>query len=76
MYSTWVAGNKGGESETIIGNWLKRTGKRHQVIIATKLGNEMGTGRKGLSKKYARHTAVNNISFSVEKPERAYAAAS
>ena len=52
VYSAWVPGNKGGESETIIGNWLKRTGKRNQVIIATKAGSEMGPGKKGLSKKY------------------------
>jgi len=52
MYSSWVAGNKGGESETIIGKWLKRSGKRDKVIIATKVGKEMGPGRKGLSRSY------------------------
>ncbi|MBW7864067.1 MAG: aldo/keto reductase [Candidatus Hydrogenedentes bacterium] len=52
MYSTWVPGNRGGESETIIGNWLKRTGKRDSVLIATKVGNEMGPDKKGLSKNY------------------------
>src|ERR1700689_2160600 len=52
MYSSWAPGNKGGESETIIGNWLKRTGNRGKVIIATKLGTEMGPGEKGLSKAY------------------------
>jgi aryl-alcohol dehydrogenase-like predicted oxidoreductase len=52
VYSKWAPGNKGGESETVIGNWLKRGGKRHQVIIATKAGSEMGPGKKGLSKKY------------------------
>jgi aryl-alcohol dehydrogenase-like predicted oxidoreductase len=52
VYSKWVPGNKGGESETIIGKWLKRTQKRQQVIIATKLGSEMGPGKKGLSKSY------------------------
>ncbi|HUI46609.1 MAG TPA: aldo/keto reductase [Nitrospirota bacterium] len=51
-YSTWVAGHKGGESETIIGKWLKRSGNRGRVIIATKVGSEMGPGRKGLSKVY------------------------
>jgi len=44
-YSTWVPGHKGGESETIIGNWLKRSGKRDKVVIATKLGEDMGEGR-------------------------------
>jgi aryl-alcohol dehydrogenase-like predicted oxidoreductase len=37
MYSSWVPGNRGGESETIIGKWLKRSGKREQVVIATKV---------------------------------------
>lgn len=52
MYSTWVPGNKGGESETIIGNWLRRSGKRDKVVIATKVGMEMGPNKKGLSKRY------------------------
>jgi aryl-alcohol dehydrogenase-like predicted oxidoreductase len=51
-YSKWEPGNRGGESETIIGNWLKRSEKRQQVIIATKVGSEMGPGKKGLSKGY------------------------
>ncbi|HEY5805532.1 MAG TPA: aldo/keto reductase [Lysobacter sp.] len=37
-YSYWVAGNQGGESETILGRWLRRGGKRERVIIATKVG--------------------------------------
>src|SRR5579871_3726979 len=52
VYSSWVPGNKGGESERIIGNWLKRTGNRRKVIIATKLGAPMGPDKKGLSKTY------------------------
>ena len=52
VYAKWVPGNKGGESETIIGKWLKRTGARARVIIATKVGSEMGPGKKGLSKSY------------------------
>ena len=52
VYSKWVPGNKGGESETIIGKWLKRSQKRQQVIIATKVGSEMAPGKKGLSKSY------------------------
>lgn len=46
-YSGWVPGNQGGESETIIGRWLKRSGKRDQVVIATKVGK--WSQRKGLS---------------------------
>jgi aryl-alcohol dehydrogenase-like predicted oxidoreductase len=53
-YSTWVPGNHGGESEMIIGKWLKKSGKRTDVIIATKLGGDMGDGKKGLSAKYIK----------------------
>ncbi|HZP71610.1 MAG TPA: aldo/keto reductase [Pseudolabrys sp.] len=44
-YSRWVPGHAGGESETIIGNWLKKSGKRDKVLIATKVGEDMGEGR-------------------------------
>ena len=50
IYSRWVEGHAGGESETIIGKWLQQNGKRDQVVIATKLGFDMGNGKKGLSK--------------------------
>jgi aryl-alcohol dehydrogenase-like predicted oxidoreductase len=49
VYSAWVPGNSGGESETIIGKWLKARGQRDKVIIATKVGARMGSGEKGLS---------------------------
>jgi aryl-alcohol dehydrogenase-like predicted oxidoreductase len=52
VYERWVPGHKGGESEAIIGKWLKRSGKRSKVIIATKVGKEMGPNKKGLSKSY------------------------
>ncbi len=52
VYSKWAPGHKGGESETVIGNWLARTGKRKQVIIATKVGMELSPTEKGLSKPY------------------------
>src|SRR5690349_2205860 len=48
-YSRWVAGNQGGESETIIGKWLKTRGNRDRIIIATKVGADMGQGKKDLS---------------------------
>ncbi|HLJ25534.1 MAG TPA: aldo/keto reductase [Candidatus Angelobacter sp.] len=51
-YSRWAPGNQGGESETVIGNWLKRSGRRQQVVIATKVGMEMSPTRNGLSKAY------------------------
>ena len=52
MYSRWKPGNSGGESETIIGNWMKERVNRSDVIIATKVGADMGLGDKRLSKKY------------------------
>lgn len=52
VYSTWVPGHAGGESETIIGKWLKQSGKRDKVVLLTKVGMEMKSGGKGLSKKY------------------------
>src|SRR5690606_29200846 len=53
-YSRLAPGNQGGESETIIGNWLRQNGKRKEVIIATKLGSDMGDDKKGLSAKYIK----------------------
>src|SRR5450830_303322 len=52
VYSKWAPGHHGGESETIIGKWLKQSGKRDQVAIATKVGLEMSPADKGLSKAY------------------------
>jgi aryl-alcohol dehydrogenase-like predicted oxidoreductase len=52
VYSVWIPGHHGGESETVIGNWLKRSGRRKDVIIATKVGNVMSPEKKGLSKAY------------------------
>lgn len=52
-YSTWVPGNQGGESETIIGNWLARDpSKRERVVIITKVGSDMGQGHVDLSEKW------------------------
>jgi aryl-alcohol dehydrogenase-like predicted oxidoreductase len=52
VYSRWVPGHVGGESETIIGKWLKQGGKRDQVVLLTKVGMEMPSVGKGLAKKY------------------------
>lgn len=60
-YSRFAPGNKGGESETIIGNWLKKNGKRNEVIIATKLGSDMGDGKKGLSAKYMKQAVEASL---------------
>jgi aryl-alcohol dehydrogenase-like predicted oxidoreductase len=51
VYSRWVSGHTGGESETIIGKWLKAGGKRDKVVIATKVGGDMGDG-KNVRKDY------------------------
>ncbi|MDT3401574.1 aldo/keto reductase [Mucilaginibacter terrae] len=63
VYSRWVPGNKGGESETIIGNWLKKTGKRNQVVIATKVGSSMqpNDSKKNLSKDYIVKAAEDSL---------------
>jgi aryl-alcohol dehydrogenase-like predicted oxidoreductase len=52
VYSRWVPGNQGGESETILGKWFQRSGSRARVVLATKVGMEMGHDQKGLSKPY------------------------
>lgn len=52
MYSNWIPGNHGGESETIIGNWMKSRNNRSKMIIATKVGAEMAPGKKGLSRDH------------------------
>jgi aryl-alcohol dehydrogenase-like predicted oxidoreductase len=52
VYSVWVSGHKGGESETVLGKWLTRSGNREKVLVATKVGKEMGPDSKGLSKSY------------------------
>ncbi len=60
VYSRWVPGNKGGESETIIGNWMKKSGKRSDVIVATKVGSDMGEG-KTLRKDYVLKEAEASL---------------
>ena len=52
VYSTWVAGHSGGESEAIIGRWMKSRGNRNSLIIVTKVGSKMGPEEQGLSASY------------------------
>ena len=52
VYSRWVPGHHGGESETVLGNWFQRSGNRKKVILATKVGIELAPDKKGLSKSY------------------------
>jgi aryl-alcohol dehydrogenase-like predicted oxidoreductase len=60
VYATWKPGNKGGESETIIGQWMKQRGNRKRVVIATKVGGDMGEG-KTLKKKYILKAAEDSL---------------
>jgi len=61
VYSRWHPGNSGGESEVIIGNWLKSRGNRDKVIIASKLGIEMAPGKKGLSRAYMMQAVEDSL---------------
>jgi len=61
MYSRWVPGHTGGESETIIGEWMQRRGNREKLIVATKVGMDMGGDRKGLSKSHILRSAEESL---------------
>lgn len=52
VYSRWAPGNKGGESETIIGKWMKARGNHEKMVVATKVGSDMGQGHKDISEQY------------------------
>lgn len=60
-YSRWVPGHQGGESEAILGKWMKARGNRNQVIVATKVGSDMGQGKKDLSKKWILEEVDNSL---------------
>lgn len=61
VYSKWAPGNHGGESETIIGKWFARSGKRKDVVLTTKVGWDMGDGSKGLRANYIRRAAEDSL---------------
>jgi len=61
IYSRWAPGHKGGESETIIGRWLGKSGRRKDIILATKVGMDMGEGRKGLRPAYIRQAVEDSL---------------
>jgi aryl-alcohol dehydrogenase-like predicted oxidoreductase len=61
IYSRWAPGHVGGESETIIGKWFKRSGKRADVVLATKVGMEMSKDKKGLSKAYVIRAVEDSL---------------
>lgn len=60
-YSRWVSGHQGGESEIILGKWLSQRHNRDQVIIATKVGNDMGSAGKGLSRKHILQAVEDSL---------------
>lgn len=61
VYSRWAPGNRGGESEVIIGKWLAKSGKRDKVTIATKVGMEMGPGAQGLAPAYIARAVEDSL---------------
>jgi aryl-alcohol dehydrogenase-like predicted oxidoreductase len=61
VYSRWAPGHSGGESETIIGNWLAKSDRRKDVIIATKVGMDMGEDKKGLKPAYIRQAVEASL---------------
>ncbi|MGE0355716.1 MAG: aldo/keto reductase [Burkholderiales bacterium] len=61
VYSAWAQGNRGGESETIIGKWLARSGKRERVVIATKVGYDRKEAGKGLSRAHILKSADESL---------------
>ena len=61
VYSKWAEGNKGGESEKIIGKWMKERGVRDKITLATKVGSDMGQGQKDISKDYILKAAQDSL---------------
>jgi aryl-alcohol dehydrogenase-like predicted oxidoreductase len=61
VYARWVKGSTGGDSETIIGKWLKARGNRDKIVLATKLGIEMAPGKKGLSRAYMQSAVEDSL---------------
>jgi aryl-alcohol dehydrogenase-like predicted oxidoreductase len=61
VYSKWVSGHTGGESEIIMGEWMKRAGNRSKIIVATKVGMDMGGEKKGLSKSHILRSAEESL---------------
>jgi aryl-alcohol dehydrogenase-like predicted oxidoreductase len=61
VYSRWVPGNSGGESEVILGQWMRDRGNRADIVVATKLGSPMGEGRQGLSRAYMMQAVEDSL---------------
>lgn len=61
VYSRWAPGHTGGESESVIGRWLAKSGKRNQIVLATKVGKDMGDGKVGLRPEYIRQAVEASL---------------
>ncbi|MES2632111.1 MAG: aldo/keto reductase [Pseudomonadota bacterium] len=61
VYSRWAPDHSGGESEAVIGRWLKQGGRRDKVVIATKVGMDMGDGKIGLAPKRIREAVEDSL---------------
>lgn len=61
VYSIWAPGHQGGESETVIGRWFSNSGKRDKVVLATKVGKDLGAGKKGLKAAYIRQAVEDSL---------------
>ena len=61
LYSRWVPGHTGGESEAILGKWLHSRGNRARVIVATKVGMDLGEGKQGLSAAYMARAVEDSL---------------
>lgn len=62
VYSRWAAGNQGGESETILGKWLKaRPSRRDQVVLFTKVGSDMGLGKRSLAASWIERAVEDSL---------------
>ncbi len=61
VYSRWAPGHSGGESEAVIGRWLKASGQRDRIVLATKVGMDMGGANKGLSPRWIRQAVEDSL---------------
>lgn len=61
VYSSWVPGHQGGESEAVIGKWLKKSGKRAKVVIATKVGHDSMPNSRGLKRDYILRSVDDSL---------------
>ncbi|MFV0280033.1 MAG: aldo/keto reductase [Rhodoblastus sp.] len=61
VYSVWAPGHTGGESETVLGKWFKRSGKRNSIVLATKVGMQMAPDKTGLKPAYIRQAVEDSL---------------